>query len=318
MKDYQYLKRSYYLQVTGNPTIWNGIIFFLIFVTISFFVWAFFTKVDEISYATGKIVPSQKIIKIQHHESAEVSQINLRNGQEVKKGDILLSFKTETYTIRKEEIEGSLVGLEKRRKIYSEQLNIRRKLYKEGLNSRITFLNIQNQLNDTEIEIKRMNQELQIIKQKLQKSSLYSPIDGTIHNLKINNTNEVIEGGFTILEIYPKTQSLEAEVKISPDDIGHISNGQKVTVKFNTYDYSRYGGLKEELQEISESTYIDENNEPYYKGVITIRKNSLKSDRLPIIPGMTLTAEIKTGEKSILNYLFKPVYHITDHAMSER
>ena len=318
MNDYEYLKRSYYLQVTGNPAVWNTIILFLVLIIIGFFTWAFFTKVDEISYATGKIIPSANIVKIQHHESAEISEIYLKNGQKVRKGDTLIKFNTEIYKLRKNEHLDSLQGLRKRKDLYTQQLDIRKKLYKEGLNSKMAYLGIQNQLNDTEIEIKRLEKELEIIEKKLERSTIYSPIDGTIHNLQVHNSLEVVNGGFTILEIYPDEQALIAEIRISPDDIGHITVGQNVTIKLLTYDYSRYGGLSEKLLEISESTYINENNEPFYKGLVSITHNTLKNKKLPILPGMTLSAEIKTGEKSILTYLFKPVYYITDHAMSER
>ena len=160
--------------------------------------------------------------------------------------------------------------------------------------------------------------KIKILEKKLERSTILSPIDGTIHNLLVHNQKEVVNGGFTILEIYPNEQALIAEIRISPNDIGHIKTGQEVTIKLHTYDYSRYGGLYENLLEISESTYINENNEPFYKGIVSVTKNTLNNNNLPIIPGMTLTAEIKTGEKSILTYLFKPVYYVTDHALSER
>lgn len=317
MNDYEYLKRSYYLQVTGNPKVWNGIILFIVFIVISFFTWAFYTEIEEVSYATGKIIPSDNIIKIQHHESAEVLTLNVKNGQQVKRGDILIEFNNDVYNLMIKELKNRLKGLKNRKNIYQQQLEIRKRLYKERLNSKITFLKIKNQLNDTEIEIGKLEKEISIIENKLDKSIIRSPIDGTIHNLKINSKDEVINGGVTILEVYPKKQALLAEIRISPKDIGHIKIEHDTTIKLDTYDYSRYGGIQEKLLEISKSTYIDENNEPFYKGHVSITTNKI-NNLLPIIPGMTLTAEIKTGKKNILEYLFKPVYYIKNRALTER
>ena len=111
-----------------------------------------------------------------------------------------------------------------------------------------------------------------------------------------------------------------AEIRISTDDIGHIKIGQKVTLKFRTYNFAKFGGLIEILKEISPMTLLDMKGNPYYKGVITLSKNHLKGNAkmFPIIPGMTLDAEIKTGQKTIMEYLLKPVYLSAQQALREK
>ena len=164
----------------------------------------------------------------------------------------------------------------------------------------------------------RIKREIESLELKIGRSVMRAPVTGIVHRQNFFNQGEVVAPGQTIFDIIPESEEMVAEIKISPDDIGHIKTGQKVTLKFNTYDFSRYGGITETLDELSTATFLDKEGLPYYNARVTIHAQSLKNKKLPILPGMTLSAEIKTGEKTIFEYLFKPIYYLKDRSMTER
>ncbi|BCS88127.1 HlyD family type I secretion periplasmic adaptor subunit [Pseudodesulfovibrio sediminis] len=150
--------------------------------------------------------------------------------------------------------------------------------------------------------------------------SIKAPEDGVVHNLQINSSGEVIKPGETVLELVPMGESLVAEVQISSRDVGHIQEGQSVTVKLTAYDYARYGGMKGTLTDISPTTIIDAKGRVYYKGIVTLESKHLESGTTKhlILPGMTVQADIKTGEKTLIGYFMKPIYLSLVQSFRER
>ena len=123
-----------------------------------------------------------------------------------------------------------------------------------------------------------------------------------------------------MVEIVPLDRELVVEVRISPANIGHVRPGQPVAVKVATYDFARYGAIDGRLERISATTFEDEEGRPYYKGRMALDRPYLgdQPDRNLVLPGMTVTADINTGRKTLLAYLVKPVYTALDRGFRER
>ena len=151
-------------------------------------------------------------------------------------------------------------------------------------------------------------------------ANVRAPIGGVVHGLSAHSVGEVVGSGQTILEIVPENRNLIAEIRIKPQDIGHVAVGQDVTLKFTAYDFSRYGGILGKLTEISATTFIGERNDPYFKGTVEFDVEGLADVRgaLAILPGMTLKADVKTGSKTVMEYLLKPIYASAQSALRER
>ncbi|MBE9526640.1 MAG: HlyD family type I secretion periplasmic adaptor subunit [Proteobacteria bacterium] len=168
-------------------------------------------------------------------------------------------------------------------------------------------------------QLAEVNQFLNKIDKKSLQLSIYAPITGIIKSLTVNNINEVVEPGQVILQIVPIDDEMIIEAKIIPEEIGRIGLGQDVNVKFDSYDPARYGTVNGKVSQLSASTYLDDRQEPYYRAEITLEKNYVGnvSSKMKIIPGMTVQAEVKTGSKSILDYLMKPVSRGFSNAFTE-
>ena len=131
----------------------------------------------------------------------------------------------------------------------------------------------------------------------------------------------VLLPGAPIMEIVPIEDSLLVEAKISPSDIAFVKLEQEATVKLTAYDYSIYGGLEGEVARISADTFLnEEDGQSYYQILIQTGERSLKTttERFEILPGMVAQVDIKTGKKSVLDYLLKPLVRAKMNAFTER
>ena len=155
---------------------------------------------------------------------------------------------------------------------------------------------------------------------RVTRSEVRSPVRGTVKELKVNTVGGVIQPGADIMEIVPLADTLLIEAKVRPADIAFLRPGQSAVVKITAYDFSIYGGLDAIVEQIGADTIQDEQGEHYYHVQLRTEQTNLahKGEALPIIPGMTATVDIMTGEKSVLDYLLKPILKTRDRPLRER
>ncbi len=180
--------------------------------------------------------------------------------------------------------------------------------------------NASEELNRKRSELKTLAQQVAAEKDRVSRTEVRSPVHGTIKQLKKTTIGGVIQPGETILEIVPLDDTLLVEARIRPADIAFLRPGQEATVKMTAYDFSIYGGLDATVEHISADTIEDEDGDHFYRVYLRTRTNTLEheGEELPIIPGMTASVDILTGEKSVLDYLLKPVLKVKEKALRER
>ncbi|NMY52663.1 MULTISPECIES: HlyD family type I secretion periplasmic adaptor subunit [Pseudomonas] len=176
------------------------------------------------------------------------------------------------------------------------------------------------ELNEIRTELQKLTATSVAIDDRVSRTTVVSPVRGVIKQLKVNTIGGVVQPGSDMLEIVPLDDSLLIEAKVRPQDVAFLHPGQKAMVKFTAYDYTIYGGLKANLELISADTITDEEGNSFYLIQVRTNKSHLGSDEHPllIIPGMVATVDIITGEKSVLDYLLKPVLKARSEAMRER
>jgi len=156
---------------------------------------------------------------------------------------------------------------------------------------------------------------------RVQRNELRAPVTGVVNDVEVTTVGGFVSPGEKIMQIVPTGEKLLVEARIAPKDIAFIKVNDPATVKVTAYDFSIYGGLKGRVRNISADSIYDEvERQAYYNVMIeTDRAYLVKNGkRLPIMPGMICDAEIITGRKSILTYLFKPVLRAMDEALTER
>jgi adhesin transport system membrane fusion protein len=152
---------------------------------------------------------------------------------------------------------------------------------------------------------------------KVEKSTLRSPVKGTVKRLFVNTVGGVVQPGKDIVEVVPSEESLLLDARVLAKDIAFLHPGDKAMVKFTAYDFSIYGGLEGRVELIGADSVSDDKGNTYYTVRVRTDKSQL-ADGLPVIPGMIAEVNILTGRKSVLSYLFKPVLRARQQAFTER
>jgi adhesin transport system membrane fusion protein len=179
---------------------------------------------------------------------------------------------------------------------------------------------VRNELNDTLTEISRLEESNLALGDRVARTVVRSPVRGRINRMLVNTLGGVIQPGMDLVEIVPIDDTLLIEARIQPRDIGFLHPDQKAVVKFTAYDFAIYGGLDAQLEYISADSLTDEQGNPYYLVRVRTQETELKGKDGPleIIPGMLTNVDIKTGKKTILEFLLKPVLRAKEYALRER
>lgn len=173
------------------------------------------------------------------------------------------------------------------------------------------------ELSETLSKLGSVSQSGRALEDKVKQADIKSPVRGTVKRLLVNTRGAVVQPGKEVVEIVPLDDALILEVQIAPKDIAFLHPGQAAMVKFTAYDFSIYGGLEADLQQIAADSVIDEKGNAFYLVRVRTRKASLAAN-LPIIPGMVAQVDVLTGKKSVLSYLLKPVLRAKANALTER
>ena len=178
------------------------------------------------------------------------------------------------------------------------------------------------ELNQKSAELAVVAETITSGKDRALRADVRSPVHGTVKQILVSTVGGVIRPGQELVEIVPLEDTLLIEARIRPADIAFLRPGQDATVKITAYDFSIYGGLKAKVEHISADTIEDEQQkgETFYRIRLRTDRSYLgtEQDPLPIIPGMTASVDILTGEKTVLDYLLKPVLKVRERALRER
>lgn len=269
---------------------------------------------------------------------AEAYSLPLAFDEQVKSDPAIVAQETQAYESRKRALNDSITSLQRSYTLSLREIHLAEPLAAKGLLSEVELLRMQRQANDIQAqiierrnryqseahaELTRLELELSQVSENLvgradvvERTTLTAPVRGTVKNVRVNTIGGVIQPGEHILEIVPLEEQLLVEGKIRPSDVAFLHPGLPAKVKITAYDFAIYGGLDGHVEYISPDTLKDEQkaasgrpDDTYYRVLILTDKSTLHAGNkdLPIIPGMIATVEIRTGEKTILDYLLKPV-----------
>ncbi len=192
--------------------------------------------------------------------------------------------------------------------------------------SKLSGLNFQLQskakkeLNEVSAELDRIYASNTALEDQVHRTLVRAPGNGIIQSLFVHTLGGVVKPGADLVEIVPSDDILWVEAKIKPSDIAFIYPGQKVMVKFTAYDFAIYGGLEGKVVKISADTQFDRQENPFYTVHVKTDANFLGREHAPlkIIPGMTVSVDIVTGEKTVLDYILKPILRAKQYTFTER
>jgi adhesin transport system membrane fusion protein len=176
------------------------------------------------------------------------------------------------------------------------------------------------ELNDVQTQLKQLSSSLTAIGDRVDRSELRSPVEGVVNKIMLKTIGGVVEPAMRLVEIVPVNDELKVIARVPPSEIAFLRPGQKVKVKISAYDPQKYGALDGKLVRIGANSVTDSKGNIFFEIEVHTEKNHLGDEARPlaITPGMVAQTEIITGERSILDYLLKPVLRAKDKALTER
>jgi adhesin transport system membrane fusion protein len=177
------------------------------------------------------------------------------------------------------------------------------------------------ELTQKQAELAVVKESMRAAADRVNNTDIRSPVSGIVNSLYLNTVGGFVNAGTRVMDIVPVEDQLLVEAKVRPQDIAFIRPGQRAMVKVTAYDFSIYGGLNGEVEQVSASSVYDEvSRETFYTVVVKTDKSTLMHNGVenPILPGMVTSVDILTGEKSVLTYLLKPINKARAEALRER
>lgn len=178
-----------------------------------------------------------------------------------------------------------------------------------------------NEMGAVRAEMAEVEESIQRLQAKVDRLVVRAPHRGLIQDLKVQTIGQVIQPGALLMQVVPDDTPLEAEVRVSPRDIGHVKTGQSVNLRVSSFEYTRFGYASGTLKRISASSVTDpQTNQLYYRAWVTLTHPYVGGTpgQYMLQPGMSLEADIITGEKTLLTYLVKPVADAFMRSFHER
>ncbi|KTC86424.1 HlyD family type I secretion periplasmic adaptor subunit [Legionella brunensis] len=309
-------------------------------------------ELDDVRYKADFSQAFEKYLAL----SAMVARFNAEvNNQDtiifpesLNKNPELKSREVNLFTARKKALQEQLNLLQHSHDLINQEIQMYIPLMQKGYASKIEYIRsvraaneikiqMENQkdkfreealtnLNNHKAELSIVVEQLNSLRDKMVRTQLVSPVNGIVKKLNFVTMGGVVKPGDVIMEIVPLEDKLLIQAKIRPQDIGFVQLGQHATVKITAYDYSIYGGLSGKVEYISADAIKEEQLTPearqdyYFLVHVRTDQNYLgnKQQKLYIMPGMTATVHIKTGEKTLLQYLLKPLIKAKQEALRER
>ena len=281
---------------------------------------------------------------------AELVGLPPRYGNEYKEYADFVSAQLGIYRQRKQSLDEELAVLNMSMQLAKDELGMNQRLYQDGDISQSEVMRAQRQvldlqsrvastknkyLQDTRTELAKLEDDLSNSRYKrdekeniLKHTDLSSPMDGVIKLVRVSTVGGVLKPGDELMQISPVEDELLIEIKVNPADVGALKPSLPTTLRFDAFDSSIYGNVQGTLRYISPDTLTEQGaggqSQIYYRALVALdwaatqKHSSGRIQAKDIKPGMTATADVLTGKRSVLTYLIKPISRAFSGALTQR
>lgn len=277
---------------------------------------------------------------------AEANGRELRFPPEVLASAAHVEGETEVFNVRRRSMQEAVSANGRSIDLLSRELKVADAMSAKGLMSEVEVMRLRRQVNDLQLanqervnrfrqeastelvkvqnEVNQLDEQIAGRADVLRRTVLTSPVRGLVKNIRANTLGGVVSPGAAVMEIVPLGPKVLIEARIKPSEIGFLRVGQKAQVKLKAYDYTLYGGLEGVVEYISPDALGDVErpgsaDATYYRALVRADRSDLRARgaTLSVMPGMTATVEVRTGERSVLSFLLRPMLKSTE-AFRER
>jgi adhesin transport system membrane fusion protein len=362
-----------------------------------FILWAVSFELERFVRAQGQVISSSRVQLIQTVDGGVLSELNVREGDQVLPGQILARIDSTRFAAQTNEVLARVNALKAKvarlraevssaplifpaelakhtditsmeRTLYERRLKRLRedsvahmnfleiakkqqemvdKLHTTGDVDKSEMLNAKRSVIEAQAKIDTIRNEyyetagqeltraedelaqsLQVFSQRndlLQNSTLRAMVPGIVKNISITTIGAVTRPGEELMQIVPSQDTLIIEAKVAPVDIGDLREGLSANVKIDAFDSSVYGSLEGKVTHISADTVASADKrgteQKHYIVHITLPQGQLTTSigkAIDIIPGMTSQVDIKTGKRTVMDYILKPIVKTLSQSLGEK
>jgi protease secretion system membrane fusion protein len=319
----------------------------LVYGLFGFLLWAAFAPLDKGAPASGVVISDGNRKVVQQPASGIIDEILVRDGDRVISGQILIKINPTSALGQVNAMNESLAGLSAQNaqlsisinakkmqlQIMSQQVIGLKNLSKEGYIARNKLLDFEREVLRTQDalesdqgtfqknqgQIAELRERISILQFDLENTDIKAPVDGTVVNLSVFTKGAVIPQGGKLLEIVPLNVPLVIDAEVPTQLIDKVYPGLEVELMFTAFNQNKTPKIFGRVHTISADRLIDEKNGfPYYKIRVEVNKDGEKKlKNFNVRPGMSVEVFIKTGERTLLSYLFKPLFDRMHSALRE-
>jgi adhesin transport system membrane fusion protein len=266
---------------------------------------------------------------------------------ELKSAPNVVEAEQQAYDSRARLQEEAVSALDRSMGLLGRELKVAQDLSARGLMSEVEVMRLSRQVNDLrqqrqerisrfrqeasqelarqQSELAALDEQQVVRKDAMARTVLRSPVHGLVKNIRTTTIGGVVAGGSPVMEIVPIGPDVLIEAKLPPSEVGFVSVGQRAVVKLAGYDFNIHGGLFGHVDLISADT-LGEGEKAnaagdgrYYRVLVRTEKSTLRrgGEPLPVLPGMAANVEVKTGERTVLSFLLRPLLK-SNEALKER
>jgi membrane fusion protein, adhesin transport system len=265
---------------------------------------------------------------------AEANGLPLSFPPELRAQAGVVQGETASFQARQRALRDAVQTQQRSMELLKGELVVAEKMSAQGLMSEVEVMRLRRQLNDIDLqtqerinrfrqdasaELVRQRTELSMLDEQmvarddvLRRTVLTAPLKGVVKTVRSHTVGGVVAPGAPLIELLPLGEQVRVEARIRPADIGFVQVGQKVQVKLSAFEYTIYGGLQGEVMSISPDAITDNERSvegSHYRALIRADASTLRAagQPLPVLPGMTGSVEIRTGQRTVLGYLLQPM-----------
>ena len=279
---------------------------------------------------------------------AEALGTEIEFSQELQDQPQIMARERAAYAARRQSLDEQVVAMERSMALISREIAMIEPLVKRGIISEVEVLRLSRQRSDIQAgiaerknryytdannELVKVETELAMARENalarqdaFKRTVIRAPMDGIVKNIQVTTLGAVVPAGPDILAIIPTHDEMVVEAYVEPSEVAFLKIGSPVVVKLSAYEFNKYGGIEGKILHISADTLQEQNpNRPQpndkaqidpglYKVLVGFTEHNVERNgkKLTPTPGMTADIEVKTGKKTVLEYVFRPLMSVRE------
>tara|TARA_A100001035_G_scaffold270564_1_gene257803 strand:- start:311 stop:1321 length:1011 start_codon:yes stop_codon:yes gene_type:complete len=288
-----------------SSQIWTRRILWSIMTAVSVgFIYSSIVRIDEVVTAVGELQAEGAERPIKSSTGGIIESINVKEGQRVKNGEILIKLDSSVYDAQIQGLRLNVDNLNTSLKISQNVLDIYNTLFKEGAISKTDYLEKKIAVQDIKFKINQANSKIEEIKAMNDRTKLPSPVDGVVFNLIPSSKGYAVSEGEVLLKIVPDGD-LEAKVFLTNKDVGFLNPNMQAEIRVDAFPFTQFGSIKGQLKLIGEEVLPadQQNSQTRFPVIVSLDKQYLNMNKKKF--------EVKSGQSVTVNFIVRKKRLIT-------